>query len=234
MIAGQIYIGSRVISQPKVRRRHGPQRRRRAPPTAPAPPRHYCRRYLYVFERYCCGACDLLCYSCTGRSRAFHRTRSKRDWAADDTAAAAQNGGSASSEGGGSEGGGSGDNGSGGSSGSVHGAEARPVRLRDHGDAVLRAGGPQLEMRGGVDTGHHVARRLPLRPQGRPGVHGGVWKEVGVRRDGDVCPSGEILWTPIDGRCGYATGRKTGRQAGRQASGQTGGHTGKQVKQPAK
>ncbi|CBJ32677.1 BiP [Ectocarpus siliculosus] len=38
-------------------------------------------RYLYVFERPCCGACDLLCYSCTGRSRAFHRTRSsKKDW----------------------------------------------------------------------------------------------------------------------------------------------------------
>lgn len=33
-----------------------------------------------MFERPCCGACDLLCYSCTGRSRAFHRTRSKRDW----------------------------------------------------------------------------------------------------------------------------------------------------------
>ena len=40
------------------------------------------KRYLYVFERPCCGACDLLCYSCTGRSRAFHRTRSKRDWVA--------------------------------------------------------------------------------------------------------------------------------------------------------
>eukprot|EP00903_Cladosiphon_okamuranus_P015368 g14194.t1 len=36
--------------------------------------------YLYMFDHPCCGACDLLCYSCTGRSRAFHRTRSKRDW----------------------------------------------------------------------------------------------------------------------------------------------------------
>lgn len=34
-----------------------------------------------MFERPCCGACDLLCYSCTGRSRAFHRTRStKKYW----------------------------------------------------------------------------------------------------------------------------------------------------------
>ncbi|CAN0283087.1 unnamed protein product, partial [Ectocarpus fasciculatus] len=57
--------------------------------------------YLYVFERPCCGACDLLCYSCTGRSRAFHRTRSsKKDWGNTTTtttpaaAAAAAGGGS--------------------------------------------------------------------------------------------------------------------------------------------
>ncbi|CAN0231217.1 unnamed protein product, partial [Laminaria digitata] len=37
--------------------------------------------YLYVFERPCCGACDLLCFSCTGRSRAFHKTRGRRKWA---------------------------------------------------------------------------------------------------------------------------------------------------------
>lgn len=31
-----------------------------------------------MFERPCCGGCDLLCYSCTGRSRAFHRARSSK------------------------------------------------------------------------------------------------------------------------------------------------------------
>ena len=39
-------------------------------------------RYLYVFERPCCGACDLLCFSCTGRSRAFHKTRGSAKWTA--------------------------------------------------------------------------------------------------------------------------------------------------------
>lgn len=44
-------------------------------------------RYLYVFEHPCCGACDLLCFSCTGRARAFHRARSSSKWAATNKAA---------------------------------------------------------------------------------------------------------------------------------------------------
>lgn len=68
-----------------------------------------------MFERPCCGACDLLCYSCTGRSRAFHRTRSRKDWTdadrdpphADNTtpAAASQGGNGSSSRSGGGGGG---------------------------------------------------------------------------------------------------------------------------------
>lgn len=33
-----------------------------------------------MFERPCCGACELLCYSCTGRSRAFHKSRGSSKW----------------------------------------------------------------------------------------------------------------------------------------------------------
>lgn len=40
-------------------------------------------RYLYVFARPCSGACDLLCYSCTGRARAFRKTRSTNKWSTD-------------------------------------------------------------------------------------------------------------------------------------------------------
>ena len=40
-------------------------------------------RYLYVFARPCSGCCELLCYSCTGRSRAFHRARGNKRWSSD-------------------------------------------------------------------------------------------------------------------------------------------------------
>lgn len=37
-------------------------------------PTFFCR-YLFIFDRPCCGACDLLCYSFTRRPRAFHKAR---------------------------------------------------------------------------------------------------------------------------------------------------------------